>query len=270
MLTNEYLEDELFFPVDTQHPDGFKNSADFLQVYRIHDDGSKTLLSSPTRHYALVTNKEIYKPILAMIDNKNGVIQQLDVESSGARNWLHVDFPDEKVEMISGNETIEVMPRLILKNSYDQSLKFGINLAAVNTSTNRLFRAAKSFNSFQRKHTGNVKTDVTFAANTILEMIQLFKDDMIPFFNKLAAVSIDDKSLEALLEQFCTEKMGLSERRVEQIEASYLFPLDNNDKPRNLFSLYSIICKNLDTLPSTSSKETYSKKLFNTLNGFVK
>lgn len=199
----------------------------------VREDNHEVLSIAGSR-YKVVNHQNIIHNIDEVLQENKYVFERNDrVCKGGARIYSNYQFAG--IEFNIG-EADPVTLTLILKNSYDSGCKVGFNLGGHRLCSRVTLAVNKNLVSFSKSHTANFK-DKDFIEK-ITNVIMQYGDEVIPFWNRLYQKDTPTFAGVTLIEKICEEKV-FPQRYMEQILMRWSNPLLNEDKPRNLWSLYN-------------------------------
>lgn len=129
---------------------------------------------------------------------------KINMTKDGARMRVEYDFPEKEVEIgkLPNNGGPDIVnPRLILTNSYDESLEYGFILGAYRLVCTNGLRIGKDIFRIRRKHTSGLIVDEVL--NNALMASKMFFDKTVPRYQELYKTEVENVSdfLESLKER---------------------------------------------------------------------
>lgn len=241
-----------------------------LGMMRRDTPNNPILLGTCTEQYGVVKNADLVKMVETNLDN-HPILKKYEskkfVVKDGARFYGRYDFPDFKTELKPVGERAKgdiLGLRLTVNNSYDRSSKVSISLGFVRlVCTNGMTSLTKEF-SMTKRHTLAINLD--FVADALSDAVANV-DVSAQIFNRLAEKPFSDEQGLALLAKMQEKKLICNKVR-EGIQAVWLYPEFEADKPRNLYNLYNATTQYLTRNVSDERYEHSQKVNMNLLKVF--
>lgn len=227
------------------------------KVALVRSDNRKVLAIAGSR-YRVVNHQNIIKNIDDILSDNKYVFERNDVVcKEGARVYSSYQFAG--IEFNIG-EIDKVTLTLILKNSYDSGCRVSFNLGGHRLCNNVTLSVSKNLVHFSRSHTTNFKDNLF--VEQIANVIMQYGDNVIPFWNRLYSKEITSPVGVTIIEKICEEKI-FPERYSSDIVIKWGNPVLNEDKPRNLWTLYNsfitFIHQNVETKKYERAQELKQK-----------
>jgi hypothetical protein len=212
-----------------------------LGMMRRDTPNNPILLGTCTEQYGVVKNADLIDmvetnlgnhPLLKKYESKKFVVKD------GARFYGRYDFPDFKTHLkpVGQRAKGDILGlRLTVNNSYDRSCRVSLSLGFMRlVCENGMVSLSKEF-SMNKRHTLAINLD--FVADALTRAVKN-TDLSAHIFNRLAEKAFSDEQGISLLSKL--EGKKLISRKVRRgIEAVWLNPEFEDDKPRNLYNLYN-------------------------------
>lgn len=233
-----------------------------LGMMRRDTPDNPILLGTCTEQYGVVKNADLVEMVETNLDN-HPLLKKYNskkfVVKNGARFYGRYDFPDFKTELkpVGQRAKGDILGlRLTVNNSYDRSCRVSLSLGFLRlVCENGMVSLSKEF-SMTKRHTLSVSLD--FVADALANAVQNI-DVSAHVFNRLAEKSFSDEQGISLLSKL-EEKKVISGKVREGIQAVWLNPEFDEDKPRNLYNLYNATTQFLTRNVSTERYE-YSERV---------
>ena len=233
-----------------------------LGMMRRDTPDNPILLGTCTEQYGVVKNADLVEMVETNLDN-HPLLKKYNskkfVVKNGARFYGRYDFPDFKTELkpVGQRAKGDVLGlRLTVNNSYDRSCRVSLSLGFLRlVCENGMVSLSNEF-SMTKRHTLAINLD--FVGDALAKAIQ-HMDISAHVFNRLAEKAFSDEQGISLLSKL-VEKKVISNKVRNGIQAVWLNPEFDEDKPRNLYNLYNATTQFLTRNVSTERYE-YSQRV---------
>lgn len=221
------------------------------------DTAEPITLGVCTEQYGVVKNADLIEMVETNLDN-HPLLKKYEakkfVVKDGARFYGRYDFPDFKTHLkpVGQRAKGDVLGlRLTVNNSYDRSSRVSLSLGFLRlVCENGMVSLSKEF-SMTKRHTLAVNLD--FVADALANAVQNI-DVSAHVFNRLAEKAFSDEQGISLLSKLVDKKV-ISNKVRNGIQAVWLNPEFEDDKPRNLYNLYNATTQYLTRNVSTARYE---------------
>jgi len=240
--------------------DGHKVGA--LGMMRRDTPNNPILLGTCTEQYGVVKNADLIEmvesnlanhPLLKKYESKKFVVK------NGARFYGRYDFPEFTTQLkpVGQRAKGDILGlRLTVNNSYDRSCRASLSLGFLRlVCENGMTSLSKEF-GMSKRHTLAVNLD--FVADALARAVKNM-DVSAHVFNRLAEKALSDEQGLSLLSKL-KDKKYISGSVRRGIEAVWLNPEFEEDKPRNLYNLYNATTQYL-TRYVTKDRYEHSEKV---------
>ena len=205
------------------------------------DTAEPITLGVCTEQYGVVKNADLIEMVetnLVKHDRLSEFNSKKIVVRDGARFYASYDFPkfETKLKPVGDRKKGDILGlRLTVNNSYDRSCRVSLTLGFLRlVCENGMTSLTKEF-SMTKRHTLAVNLDFV---NDALIKAMANVDHSAEIFNRLALKNLSNENGLKLLTKL-EEKDIISGKVREGIEAVWLNPQYDEDKPRNLYNLYN-------------------------------
>jgi len=169
------------------------------------------------KDYKIVTNEELFGSMLNVID-KMGLEKKVSFQDKGARTFMHVELPSISFERDANVGDITSCT-LTAQNSFDGSLRAGINLGAMRLVCSNGMSSGESLANVIRKHTARIDTLAMVGA--VEASLKQF-DVLAQFWEAMAEIELKDTARRAIINKFApSNKMKKAQKR---LKATAIFP----------------------------------------------
>lgn len=197
-------------------------------------------LGTTSDQYGIVQNADLVKAARETLDAKGLTDwkEKIIVTGKGERMFAEFTFANKQLAMSVGDL---FGYKLVLKNSFDRSLRAAFSLAFLRlTCLNGASTLEKEF-GVTRKHSSKISMD--FIGKAIDSAFNRGQD-ALRIYDQLAKVNIDDEQGKNILAHLVQSKV-LSGSLSEEITTLWLAPKRDEDKARNLWTLYNAVTEHL-------------------------
>lgn len=216
-------------------------------------------LGVTSEQYGLIQNAELLDAAHAALDAKglSGYSERTLVTGNGQRFYTEFTFANKQLATAVGDV---FGYKLTLKNSFDRSMRAAIALGFMRlTCLNGASTLEKEF-AVTRKHSSNVTVD--FLGKAIDNAIDNGAH-ALRVFDTMAGVAISDEQGVNVLNQLVIAD-ALSGSLRDDIQTLWLNPRRQEDRARNLYTLYNAVAEHL-THQVAASRYEYADKVSNSI-----
>lgn len=197
-------------------------------------------LGITSERYGLLQNEDLLNAAYEALDARKlkGYTTKIVVAGGGERFYATFTFENKQLATALGDT---VGYRLILKNSFDRSMRAAFSLAFLRLACfNGMTTLQKEFGVTQ-KHSSSI--DVGFLGNAIENAIAN-GSQALGVFDLMAKTKVTDEQGQNILKHLEAGNV-LSGTLRQSMETLWLAPKRKEDKARNLYNLYNAVTEHL-------------------------
>lgn len=155
------------------------------------------VLSIVTKDYTLVPNEKLMSAIMPTIKEHNGELLEATMFGDGARTMYRFRFNENKV-IVNGND--ELIPEIIIKNSYDGSTAITVMAGAFRMVCTNGMIVGKIVDYFKNRHLTDVDINKlnTIITSTIDRTIHYLSEKVA----KLAEIKVKEQHILDMIQMF--------------------------------------------------------------------
>jgi NTP pyrophosphatase (non-canonical NTP hydrolase) len=217
-----------------------EGSNKFSGLYANQREDTGEVLGATSEQYGLIQNKDLINAANEALEAKglNDYEQKIIVTGGGQRMFAEFTFKNRQL----ANEVGDIFGyKLILKNSFDRSLRASFELGWERlVCKNGMSTMEKEF-SATRKHSTKISTEFLVGA---IENALASGPNSLKVYDAMAAIAITDEQGINVLGHLEAKGM-LSGSLKESIVTLWLHPTRQEDKARNLYNLYNAVTEHL-------------------------
>lgn len=200
--------DKVSFPVrelsvikaegDMDYSDGVGKKQHIIIPNRkaIYREDTGKILALPSKKYVLVPHGEVVESVFEALDKEkiDYVPTQTQLIADGAHMYVHLQTPE--VYTI-GDMSDEVKMEIVIRNSYDGSTPFGMELGGSRLVCSNGMRVYRKDLSINKKHYSFNPQDII---EDFMKQVKRFKETFIPFMQTCARMEITAQEAITLID----------------------------------------------------------------------
>lgn len=200
---------------------------------------TKQVLGICTNRYSLVQNTDLVNTVEnAFAENGLGEFdRKAYVMREGARVYVQYDFKNKLIKLPKVGDDLGL--RLTLNNSFDRSCRVSFEMGTLRLACTNGLKTLDDEYSITQKHSDNL--DMSKLVEVVKGSIQAFNKSA-EVFGRLAERNISNEQGNSILDTLQKRKV-IAERNVDRVKVLWNAPKRDEDKARNLWTLYNAIAE---------------------------
>ena len=238
--------------------------------FGIQRTDNRKVIGVSSEKYGIVKNDDVIGAVKEALGEHQSTLGEYEEEINcvrdGSRMYGGFTFKDYKRDHKDGGQYEKgdyMGMKLTVNNSYDRTCRVSLSVGMLRLVCTNGMTSLEQEQSMTRKH--SLQVDISFIRDAISGCIEKFESS-VDHLGKLSKVSLTQDQGTNILKNL-TDKKIISEVVRAGVANIWANPSYDQDKPRNLYTLYNASTQYLTHDPNPSARLEYSSRVDKVLLG---